>query len=127
MSQHIAMKHLLWVCLAMLAGCGGVQLGGGKWVPIGVDGVYLCYGEKPIDPASCSPANVYVCNSTDTKKMVQVESYFGYLDSENRVEVVSVPPYAKPVYGSGPFVGLTEYKRLSGVCSVRQYKLTVLP
>ena len=126
MSQHIAMKYLLSVCLAVLAGCGGMQLGGGKWGPIGVDGVYECYGEKPIDPANCSPANVYVCNSTDTQKRVQVESYFSFGDSETRVEVVNVPPYAKPVYGSGPFVGSTEYKRLHGLCAVRQYSLKVL-
>jgi hypothetical protein len=113
---------LLFASLLLVA-CGGWQLGAGKWGPIATDGVYICFGEQPLDPANCSPAKVYVCNSNDTSRTAEVESYFSFGADETRVDTVSVPAGAKVPPGNAPFVGFSEYKRLTGVCSTRQYRI----
>ena len=112
---------ILVVALTLLSACGGWKLGAGTWGPIGVDGVYVCYGERPIDPANCSPAIVYVCNSNNAARTAVVESYFSFGDSETREVTVQVP--ANATAGVGPFLGFSDYKRLSGQCSTRQYLL----
>jgi hypothetical protein len=117
-----------WIALgilasALLSACAGWQLGAGKWGPIGVDGVHICYGEAPLDPANCSPAPAHACNSNDLSKTVVVESYFSFSDPESRVVTVQVPAHAAVPPGDAPFLGFSEYKRLGGSCATRQYRI----
>ena len=115
-----------WIALVVLSpslllACGGWQLGAGNWGPIAVDGVYICFGEKPIDPANCSPATVHACSSNGSSKTVVVESYLSFGDERRRVVTVQVPAYAAVPPGDAPFLGFSEDKQLTGICAVRQY------
>ncbi|ATQ41664.1 hypothetical protein [Caulobacter mirabilis] len=112
------------IALLLLGGCDGVTLGAGMIIHDG--GAYACYGDRPVDASDyCKPANVYLCNSGTKALKVKVESSFTTGAPETLVQTYTVQP--KTFTGKGPFIGLTEHKRINGMCAVRQHLLTVLP
>lgn len=117
------------LCLLSTAGCGGGWQLGIAPIPIGQDGVYICYFKREGAIGTCAGDIVRLCNGSSVQRTARVSSYYqGAISIEDELtQTVTVAANVREHNGGGPFLGYSEGLRMNGVCSVRHYRLTVQP